>query len=131
MLRRVAPMLHPEALKLIFTAIIRPHLEYCSLVLDGASDTCLRKLDVVQKKAARIIVNAPFDAHAAPLLEQLGLQSLQQRRCNRMHKVSNEILLGNCHPAISKLFCITHHLSPTQGSNRTSAGKKRFSVLSS
>ena len=74
MLRRAAPSLPQDLLRLTYTSLIRSHLEYARAVLAPAAKTHLLKLDIIQKMAARIICRAPPpDAHAAPLLTSLGL----------------------------------------------------------
>ena len=60
--------LPPTILKLMFTGLIRCHLEYANLVLLAAAPTHLHKLETIQKVAVRIIHGAPKDAHAAPFL---------------------------------------------------------------
>src|SRR5437867_6841485 len=50
-------------LKLCYTALVRPHLEYCSLTFASASKTNLSKLEIVQKIASRIICGEKRDAH--------------------------------------------------------------------
>ena len=66
--RAVLPL---KLLKLSYTALVRPHLEYCSLAFAGASMTNLTKLDTVQKIASRLICHEARDAHAEPLLNRL------------------------------------------------------------
>ena len=75
-LRRIAHFLPRRLSKMFFTAIIRSHLEYASSLLVPVAKVHLDKLDIVQRKAARIICQAPSDSHADPLLDELELQSL-------------------------------------------------------
>ena len=53
-LARATPYLPKELLKLIYTALIGSHMEYCSAIFSSATKTHLKKLDVIQRKAARI-----------------------------------------------------------------------------
>jgi len=71
-LRKSAKLLPKDLLLLMYIAIIRSHLEYCSSLFYGAAVTHLNKLETVQKIASRIITNSPSDAHAKPLLDDLG-----------------------------------------------------------
>ena len=104
MLRRSTAYLPRELLNLVYTSVIRSHLEYCSGTFFNAAPTHLNKLDVVQKIASRIITGSSPQAHSAPLQLQLGLDLLQSRR--KIHVVSLviDILRGQSHPYLIELF---------------------------
>jgi len=63
-LARATLYLPKELLKLICTALIRSHMEYCSAIFSSAAKIHLKKLDVIQRKAARSIYRVPRDGHA-------------------------------------------------------------------
>jgi len=44
-----------QLLKLTYTALIRSHLEHCSSLYSPVANIHRKKLDIIQKKAARII----------------------------------------------------------------------------
>ena len=77
---RATSYLPKELLKLLYTALIRSHMEYCSSIFSSAAQMHLKKLDVIQRKAARIIYEVPRDAHADILLLFLKLDELGDRR---------------------------------------------------
>src|SRR5437867_2390013 len=91
-------------MRLIYLALIRSHLEYASCLYSGVAVTHLEKLDVIEKKAAHLILGLPRGAHAAPLLKELQLDSLHIRRESRVHKIIEAIISGNCHPDLRTLF---------------------------
>ena len=121
-------ILPTNLLKLSYTALVRPHLEYCSLVLASASKSNLNKLEVVQKIASRIILDQSRDTHAAPLLLSLGLQPLEKRRQTKILKSVDKILTKNCHPHLYNLFQVDNDGLLSNKSTRTTFGKKRFGV---
>ena len=128
-INRAKGMLPQHLLKLCYTSLVRPHLEFCSQVFAGASKTNLAKLDTVQKIASRIICGAPRDAHSEPLLDLLSLQSLTLRRQNKIIKSVNEIINNNCHPyLINKFDMGSDGLITNEVTNRTSFAKRRFSI---
>ena len=47
-LAKATPYLPKELLKLMYTALIRSHMEYCSSIFSSAAKTRLKKLDVCQ-----------------------------------------------------------------------------------
>ena len=81
-LAKATPYLPKELLKLMYTALIRSHTEYCSSIFSSAAKTHLKKLDVMQRKAARITYEVPRDrdTHADILLLFLKLDALNDRR---------------------------------------------------
>jgi hypothetical protein len=106
-LRRAAPSLSRVLLRIAYVALIRSHLEYASAVLAPAAKTHMRKLDVIQKIASRIISGAPRDAHSEPLLRALGLESLESRRNDHVIKLINPIIAGSSHPIFNDYFTVT------------------------
>ena len=104
MLARAAPHLPRELLRLAYIAMARSHLEYASAVFAAASNTQLRKLDVVQRIASRVICRAPRNCHSEPLLAALKLESLGVRREQHVIKLVDAILEGECHPAVGGMF---------------------------
>ena len=63
-LKRVAHRLSRKVCKLFYTAIIRSNLEYASALLIPVAKSHLERLDIVQRKAARVICHMPADRHA-------------------------------------------------------------------
>ena len=70
-LSRASATLSQKLLKLAYTALIRTQMEYASAVVSMGSNSQLKKFDIVQKAAARIIMGAPKLAQSDPLLEHL------------------------------------------------------------
>ena len=104
LLRRVACSMPRKMLLLMYSALIRTHIEYASAVFAGASGTHLQKFEIVQKIASRIIAGLPRDAHAAPICEELGLTSLTERRTKHTLQLVSACLNGRAHPSVCELF---------------------------
>src|SRR5437867_8778876 len=101
---KATPFLTHKLLRMAYIALVRSDLEYGSTLLLSASRTQLEKLDVIQRKAARTILQVLRDAHAAPLLDTLSLDSLSDRRIKHALAIIQNILSGNCHPALADFF---------------------------
>ena len=125
-LARAANWLPRDLLKLAYIALVRSHLEYCSAVLNAAAKTHLHKLDVIQKKAARIICQAPRDAHSDPLLDLLQLSSLQSRRDEHILSLVDTFIAGNTHPALRDMFEVEQDGGIRVQAYRTVAAKRSF-----
>jgi retron-type reverse transcriptase len=133
-LSRAAPRLPRNLLCNAYVALVRTHLEYSSATFAGASKTHLKKLDTVQKVAARIICRMPRNCHAAPLIDSLHLESLEVRRHAHVIKLVNAIISKDTHPALENLFIRAENGSVADGrgnnhSGQTRIGRSRFSVV--
>jgi len=84
-LANAALYLTRQLLRLVYVSLMRSQLDYCS-TFASAAPSQLRKLNTVQKISARIICGVPRDAHSAPLLESLHLESLESRHTNHVIK---------------------------------------------
>ena len=131
MMRRSAHHLPRELNRLFYIAVVRTHLEYASSLLIPVAKSHLEKLDIVQRKAARIICQVPSDTHAAPLLEDLSLQPLHTRRVQHLLNIVTACIEKNSQPDLVKKFCksnVTDNLLSVPTA-RSLLGKKRFSYL--
>src|SRR3954470_5070564 len=96
--------LPPSLLTLAYISLIRTHLEFCSATFYMAAPSHLKKLDVIQKIASRIITNSPPCTHSLPLQTLLGLETLSSRRLKHISKIVNAISTNSCHPFFRNFF---------------------------
>ena len=124
---RASRLLPRELLRMAYIALVRSHLEYASALFVGAARTHLEKLDRIQRMAARIVAGAPRNAHSAPLLSSLGLQSLESRREKHVLDLVRSILEQECHPALKDIFKVTEDGKIViQYQAQKKVGSKRF-----
>ena len=82
----------------LYNTLVLPYLNYCNMIWTAASETLLNKLQVLQKKAVRIINKSARLAHADPVFNKFQLLKLEQFR----------------HFQILGFMCkVTHGLLPT------------------
>ena len=124
-LRRCTGYLPQDLLKLVYIALIRAQLEYCSATFINSAPTHLRKLDTIQKIASRIITNSTPQTHSAPLLLQLGLDSLESRRRSHVLSLVEDILTGKSHPYFKDYFN-SDHATVSLGVTGNKLDNKRF-----
>ena len=68
-------------LTVAYTTLVRPILEYASIIWDPHTDTNIHKLEMVQRRSARHIMhNYTRHASVTTMLQHLDLPTLQQRR---------------------------------------------------
>ena len=82
-LRRIRSLISQSTAVQIYNALIQPHFDYCSPVWDGSSYLC-EKLQKLQNRAARVILQANCEVNSSLLLETLKWDQLSLRR--RKHK---------------------------------------------
>lgn len=79
----------------MYTAFIRPLLEYCDIVWDNCSSETKKQLDAIHVEAARIITGGTKLCSIDKLYFELGWDSLQSRRNKHKLVVFYKILHGN------------------------------------
>ena len=72
-LRRAKPYLSLKALRTLYFSLVHCHLQYCSTIINCTSHKNIKRIFTLQKKAIRLIANAPYNAHTTPLFIQLKI----------------------------------------------------------
>ena len=128
MLARTAAMLPTSILRTVYISLIRSHLESCSGVWASAASSHLHKLDIIQKRAARIILQKPRNTHAAPLQQILNLETLTTRRHRHIKHIVQQCLNNTYNPALDELFSWNANESCMSYNNkyRINIGRRRF-----
>ena len=73
-LRRLAhlrPYLNMDAMKKLMSAFVLSRLDYCNSLFAGLSEDKTTKLQRIQNKATRLVLNLPNRHHISPLLKDL------------------------------------------------------------
>ena len=79
-LKRIRPFVPHRTLQLIFTSLIQPHFDYCSVVWGNCGKTLASKLQKLQNRAARVLTFSSYDTNADDLFELLGWKKLDCQR---------------------------------------------------
>ena len=67
--------------ELCYKAMVRPIMEYASVIWDPSTDTNIHKLEMVQRRAARMVFSDfKSTSSVTPMLRQLQWSTLQERR---------------------------------------------------
>ena len=76
---RIRPFVTTNVLILFYNACILPHFDYCINIWGNTCELYTRKLFIIQKRAARIIMNKSWDTPNKPLFMKLGWLTFYQR----------------------------------------------------
>ena len=103
-IRRISYLLPMHILKNLYFSLIYPYLTYCNLIWTSTYTTHLKQLQILQKKAVRLITRSPYNSHSKPLFLELNLLTIDQVRhlqtCELMHRYHN----NQPPPAFSSFF---------------------------
>ena len=78
--RRIRPFVNSNTLQMIFSSLIQPYFDYCSVLWDDCGTTLAGKIQKLQNRAARVLTSANYDANTDILFEKLGWIDLQSQR---------------------------------------------------
>ena len=63
----------------MYCSLVHSHFTYCIPIWSCASKTSLTKIELLQKKAIRIISNASYNAHTIPLFKDLEILPIKDQ----------------------------------------------------
>ena len=78
LLWRIRSNLDKATMMLFYNSYILPHLDYAVNILGGAAKCYVNKLQVLQNRVARIILNENYDTSSHALLNRLMWMSVRQ-----------------------------------------------------
>ena len=129
--------LSPDDLHKMYRGTVEPHFSYCCSVWGCYSETKLNSLQKIQNRAARIITNSPYDASAAPPLQNLGWSSIKdlirKETATLTYKALNSLAPRYLGELFRKCSEGSHRILRSTETNlqipllRTSTGQKAFS----
>jgi len=95
LLRRLKPYLDVDTLNVLYKALVQPHFEYCSVAWYGRYKDDCAKLDVLQKRCARIILGVDFFTPSEYMFHELKWERLSDRmqyfKALMMYKCINDL----------------------------------------
>jgi hypothetical protein len=72
-LNRIKNFVTPDAMKMLYFAMVHSHIVYCLNIYSCANVTTLKPLKLKQKEAIRIVCNVGYREHTGPLFKRLGI----------------------------------------------------------
>ena len=93
-LSRISRDLPQETYKRLYCMLVQPHVDYCCVVWDHCSKHLQTKVETIQNRGMRYILNSPWSTTGTELREKLGWTTLSQRR--------NLLTLKTIHKCIHK-----------------------------
>ena len=93
-LKRIKSLVNEKDLKTIYFTVFHSHLLYCSTIVGCTSISNIKRICTLQKKAIRIITSSKYNAHTAPLFNELKIMPfdyiIQLQNLKHMHSIVYE-----------------------------------------
>ena len=103
-MRRIRNFVDRETLSSIYNALVRPHFDYCSDVWDTLGVGLSSRLQKLQNRAARIIMNMGYNTPGMETINALGWETLETRRAKSRVKQMYKVLNGLAPSSLAALF---------------------------
>ena len=117
-IKRLRNYLPRNALLTIYKSFIRPHLDYGDVIYDQPNNESFKqKIESVQYNAALAITGAIKGTSRERLYQELGLESMKDRRWYRRLTYFYNIVNGNCPEYLEKYLPSKQHSHNNERSN--------------
>ena len=106
---RVKPFVDKDTLVSIYNAIVRPYFDYCCEVWDVFGEMQSKRLQKLQNRAARVIMDMNNDVNHSIALRALGWEPLKTERKKAKAKMMYKVLNKMGPKSLTNLFSYTSH----------------------
>lgn len=118
-IRSAKHILNSKQLKTIYSAMFHPYLEYGAILWGSARQTVLRPIELMQKKALRLITNSQYNTHTDPLFKAQNILKVKDLHDVQVNKFMYQYQNNSLPETLSNLFTNNHiiHNHATRHSN--------------
>ena len=113
---------------LLYKALIQSQLEYCLPVWGNALESHIEPLNVMQRKAIRIVTEANYNSHTEPLFHQIKALTIKDLYLLRCARIGLKITKNRANDSLMSCFRVANNeISSTRSEN--GIGKKLYVPL--
>ena len=105
-LKRIRPYVTTDTAIQVYRVLIQPYFDYCCLVWDGLNQTLNCKIQKLQNRAARIVMQASYNASAGALFDVLHWDNLSLHRKKSKANLMFKIFDGKAPTYLQDLFSV-------------------------
>ena len=135
LLKRVRPFIDKRTSLLFYKSIIQSHLDYCNVVWGNTGKRNCEKLQILQNRSLRIVMNVQSMYSTDALYDSLNLDRLNLRRSKQLVQSVFRAIRQLGPLCIGELFTLRDIIYNTRSGNtqmklpkpKTNYGKRRFS----
>ena len=133
---KIRKYISEEATATLINALVTSRLDYANAILYSISDYLIRKLQLVQTSAARLVCRKRKRDHVTPLLIHLHWLLVKYELCIRLNLLNNLLIFNYIHCIAPQYLCdpIKPHVparrlrSSDKGLPEKSIGRTRIGV---
>ena len=103
---RVKHFIDKQSLLLLYNALVLPYINYCCLVWGFTFPTYINKIEILQKRAMRIIDSQHRLAHADPIFQSLGVLKVKDIAKQQIISLMLRKLNGTLPTELDNLFTL-------------------------
>ena len=103
-LRKIRRLLTSESIEMMVRNLVITRLDYCNALLYGITADLIRRLQLIQNSAARLITGTPKHAHITQDLIRLHWLPIKQRIAFKIIVLTYKALHGMAPPYISQML---------------------------
>ena len=119
-IKRAGTYLSCRTKKMLYSSLVLPHLDYCSVVWSSCGVGQSDRIERVQNYAMRMILRKPPRTSSDSLRQVLGWTTLKARRHNAMLSQVHRCVKGQAPHCLSSKFCLNSSFGydGTRGANK-------------
>ena len=117
LLRRAKSFVPLHILNNMYNALVLPHMTYCSTIWNDGSNTILKKLSKLQKRAARVITRQSYEVRSTQILESLNWIPIEDTLKNRETTMTFKALTNRLPDYVQNFFKTSENCNYSLRSN--------------
>ena len=117
LLRRAKSFVPLHILNNMYNALVLPHMTYCSTIWNDGSNTILKKLSKLQKRAARVITGPSYEVRSTQILESLNWIPIEDTLNNRETTMTFKALTNRLPDYVQNFFKTSENCNYSLRSN--------------
>ena len=126
-IRRISSVLPTHILFNLYYTLVYPYFNYCNFIWSSTYNIHLQSLQILQKRAIRVITKSPYNFHTKPLFIHNNLLNIKQikfkQTCEFVYMFHNNLLP----PSFVDYFCLISHIH--SHNTRNNDGYRYRSIL--
>ena len=95
----------PKEIKtVLFKSLIQSHIEYCLPIWGNALQIHMKPLEILQRKAIRVVTNSKYNSHTQPLFHKVKSLTIKDLYTLRCAKIGLKIALNKANDGLASCF---------------------------